>query len=111
MLVEGPIDAVRVWQVFSGRGYGVVACMGSGLTSEHARTIRDIRPPKVFIFPDGDVAGKAMAQKATRLLSPLVLRLVETPKGQDPASLVVGDLERIVTDAKPVLGKIRWSPS
>tara|TARA_R110000824_G_scaffold105420_3_gene249505 strand:- start:925 stop:1953 length:1029 start_codon:yes stop_codon:yes gene_type:complete len=109
ILTEGPIDAVRVWQALE--GVNAVACMGSGLSKEHALTIKNMRPTMVYLFPDGDAAGKAMAQKAAKMLKPLVMRLMKTPKGEDPASLKPAAVKALMAEAMPILGNVRWSPS
>jgi len=109
ILVEGPIDAIRVFQALE--GVNAVACMGSGLSKEHANTIRNMRPTVVYLFPDGDAAGKVMAQKAVKMLKPLVMRIMKTPKGQDPASLSPPEVRNLLEESSPVLGNVRWNPA
>jgi DNA primase len=85
--------------------------MGSGLSKEHANAIKNMRPTLVYLFPDGDAAGKVMAQKAAKMLKPLVMRIMKTPKGQDPASLSPDEVKGLLEKATPVLGNVRWTPA
>ena len=107
ILVEGPGDALKVYQAMGGDTCAV-ACMGAGVTKEHAATIKNSRPSTVYIFADGDAAGRIMARKAVKVLKPLVLRLVQTPSGEDPGSLGVDTIRDLIRNASIILRNVRW---
>lgn len=59
IVVEGPLDALKIWQA----GYhNVVAIMGGGFTGEQAKKLLK-NFQSVIIFTDNDEPGKAFAQK------------------------------------------------
>jgi DNA primase len=108
ILVEGPGDALMVHQAMGG-DVGAVACMGSGLTKEHVVTIKNSCPSTVYIFADGDAAGRIMARKAVKSLKPLSLRLVQTPFGEDPGSLSIEAIRDLIKSASIILRNVRWN--
>ena len=67
VIVEGPLDAIRVWEALQGRA-NVCATLGQGFTQEHRRLIRNFSPPAVYIFGDGDDAGRRMSEKIEHVL-------------------------------------------
>lgn len=106
-LCEGPGDALIVDQAMGGH-VCAVACMGSGVTREHAEAIKNARPSEVYVFGDGDIAGRMMARKAVKKLKPLVIRVVQTPIEQDPGSLDDDTIRRLIASSPMVLKNIRW---
>ena len=102
VIVEGPIDCLSVNQALSSRGVGVVACLGGGLTFEHASTLKSFRPKKIVVFPDGDAAGSSFLSKSVAVLKPLLCYEITTPKGEDPGSLTPSVIDRLYEDSEIV---------
>lgn len=131
VIVEGWIDAIRTDQALLGDAC-VVATLGEGFSQQHAKTIRDVGPPYVCIFTDGDRGGHAIGSKINYTLHGLVpMRLMECPWGPpvlddtgkpiygddgkpargkvDPSDLPAEYIQHLFRNAKPILGKIQWS--
>lgn len=88
IVVEGPVDCVKSDAYFRELGAGVVATLGEGFSDRHGDIIRNMRPPVVYIFCDGDKAGYVIASKIANVLSKrVVLKFMKTPLGEDPGSL------------------------
>jgi len=82
VVVEGPFDAMRVWQ--SGSRH-VVALLGTELSSaQHALLAA---APRVVVMFDGDDAGRQGARRLASTLAPRPVRVVRLPQGRDPADL------------------------
>lgn len=97
ILVEGYLDLLALAQVGI---TNVVASCGTAFTPDQARLIRR-GAPKVLLVFDGDKAGlKAAVRSADiALRAGLEPRIVRMPAGEDPASLVVGQGEKAMTQA------------
>lgn len=119
VIVEGCIDAAKVDQALRGSA-STVASLGEGFSQHHAKTICSIRPSSVYIFTDGDAAGRAMASKIEYGLHGLIpMKIMECPWGEeredgsrkkvDPGDLSSEAVRRIFNRAKPILGKVRWT--
>lgn len=119
IVVEGCIDAAKVDQTLLGDAC-VVASLGEGFSQQHAKTICGVRPPCVYIFTDGDAAGRAMAAKIEYALHGLApMRIMECPwgpiredgsrRGVDPGDLPAEIIRHLFDTARPILGKIRWT--
>lgn len=82
VLVEGPFDAMRVWQTGL---RSVVALLGDRLSPAQAELLATV--PEVVVMLDGDRAGlKGARQVADALPAPSVRR-IHLPRGRDPADL------------------------
>jgi hypothetical protein len=86
VLVEGPVDAMKVTQA----GYdGVVACIGSHISPRQADFLK--RTPGVVVFLDRDVAGADGTWRVWKLLRDSVplhaVRYPDTLIGKDPGDL------------------------
>lgn len=119
VVVEGCTDAIRVDQALLGDAC-VVASLGEGFSQNHAKTIQAMRPPWVYIFTDGDAAGRAMGSKIHYALNGLVpLKLMECPWGPfkedgtrkkvDPAELPVEFVQHLFRTAKIIRDRVRWT--
>lgn len=122
VLVEGPIDAVRTWQALHPRA-NIGATLGEGFSQDHRRTINAAWPEEVYLFPDGDVAGRRLAEKLHFILKGFrVIRLMRTPVrfiedgetgelrefSSDPGSMTNEEIAHAFDTADVVLHKIRW---
>lgn len=117
VVVEGAVGAVKVYQALYPEAC-VVAPLGEGFSKWHADTITDCNPPCVYIFTDGDAAGRAIASKIEYQLHGRVpIKVMECPvevdeKGKkvwDAGNLPSDHITRLYKNAKPVLDRIRWS--
>jgi len=122
VLVEGPIDAVRTWQALHPRA-NIGATLGEGFSQEHRRTINSAWPEEVYLFPDGDVAGRRMAEKLHHILKGFrVIRLMRCPVryveddetgelhevASDPGEMTNEEIVHAFETADVILHKIRW---
>lgn len=93
IITESVIDALTVKTHTS---YEVLAIYGTnGLTPEHTEAIQASKSlQEITLFLDGDEAGITATAKYTRklqkLFPSLIISKVETPKGEDPNSLIQG---------------------
>lgn len=87
LIVEGPFDAVQMWN------YGfeeTVACQGTALSQEHLRKLSTFAKTIILLF-DGDNAGKKAALKVLDLSSQfpeLHLKIAPLKAGEDPDSFL-----------------------
>lgn len=88
VLVEGPMDAIAVTLASHGRYHGL-APLGTSLTSEQTRHLRDYRHAPI-VATDADIPGQVAAHRDYWLLTPHLLhpRHAHLPAGSDPAQLV-----------------------
>lgn len=122
VLVEGPVDAVRAWQALKGRA-NIGATLGEGFSQDHRRTINAAWPEEVFLFPDGDAAGRRMAEKihyilkglsVTRLMRCPVREFVDDETGDtvesttDPGGMSDEEIVYAFGTADVILKKIKW---
>jgi len=131
IIVEACVDAIMTWQAMKGE-VGVVASLGEGFSLTHVKAISAMRPPAVYIFTDGDSAGRHMADKVAYALREVVaVRLMECPWGPitgwkemvkdgkiinkairpsvDPAILPPDYINQLFKDAQLVRKKIKWT--
>lgn len=81
ILVEGPVDAVRV-------GPGAVCIFGSVLHIEQVNVLVSLGLSEVVVALDGDQAGRKGTPEAVALLcSHIETRVVWLPEGRDPGNL------------------------
>jgi hypothetical protein len=131
IIVEACVDAIMTWQALTGRA-GVVASLGEGFSETHIKLISAMRPPAVYIFTDGDSAGRLMANKifyGLRETAPV--KIMECPwgpvtgykevtrgrtvinkairPGVDPAILPPDYINRLFDNAPLIRGKIKWT--
>ena len=125
VIVESCIDTLNTWQALEGKA-NVVATLGEGFSSAHALTIGTVRAPFVYIFTDGDPAGRLMGNKIAYALREkrLPTRIMECPWGPlvsspsngaitqrkvDPSNLPYTLIQSIFKEASLVQDKVRWS--
>lgn len=80
--VEGPFDAMRVWQAGL---RAVVALLGS--TASPTQQALLSTAPNVIVMLDGDTAGRRGARNLARTLTSKSVTVVDLPDGYDPADL------------------------
>lgn len=123
VLVEGPIDAARVWMALRNFQYNVGATLGQGFTTTHRRIVAASWPTGVYIFGDDDRAGRMMAEKihdALKALCPTYIvrcpretRVDEEtgealPVSRDPGELTDDEIRKAVFDGELILDRIDW---
>lgn len=86
LLVEGYTDVMHCHQAGLGE---VVAALGTSLTVENARHLRNFRVP-IYLLYDGDEAGLRAAERAADICleEKVEASVALLPPGQDPADLV-----------------------
>ena len=92
VLVEGPFDAMRLWQVGL---RSVVALLGKSLSPAQRALV--LSAPKCVVMLDGDDAGRDGARRLAAALTPHPTQLVGLPDGLDPADLNQEELRHLVT--------------
>lgn len=88
ILVEGEIDAIRLWQVLK-RG-GIWASMGASLSKAQVKKVQGARHP-VLMFFDGDEAGKLTTEKMQKKLVKViegVFKVTDYCGCKDPDELI-----------------------
>lgn len=103
ILVEGSLDAIRVWE--SVRGVDVVAQYGSSLSDRQTSLIRMLLPRRVYLLHDADEAGRKAAAQARSMLTGIeCVRLTQAPgfsdPGETPRRLMAEHLKDSITDAQ-----------
>lgn len=100
VLVEGPFDAMAVYQA----GYRSVACFGAKLSFNQSRIIRRYARNRVIVFFDGDKAGRQGISMARQNLESYVEVLIaKAPKGKDPGDLSTEQIKSAVSEAQAVV--------
>jgi DNA primase len=104
ILVESIIDAATLRQAQGATSqYEVLALYGTnGFTVEHEEAIKGLAElNEIILFFDGDEAGRAAVAKykeSLKILKPNIkISVVNTPKGEDPNSLIQGHEPKILT--------------
>ena len=117
IIVEGSTGCVKTDQNLSQEAQ-TVAVLGEGFSKFHAETICEFNPETVYIFCDGDAAGRQIASKIEHLLhGRLPLKVMESPidtnsdgyKLYDPGNIEEEKAKFLFKTALPVLDKIRWT--
>jgi len=105
IVVEGNIDVISL----VGAGFAnTVACMGTALTSFHARVFKRFTD-RIFICFDGDAAGQKATLRGLDILSAenLDVRVVSLPNGSDPDDFIRQNgkegFERLLDEALPLI--------
>jgi DNA primase len=104
IFVEGQFDLVLAHQA----GYSnTVASSGTSVTRTHLERVAHLSPNVVLAF-DSDAAGQASVQKTARLALALGMqvKVAALPAGQDPADVIVSDVEgwrRAIRSAQHVI--------
>ena len=99
VIVESCIDALNTWQALRPVGACVVASLGEGWSDRHSLTLSSFRPPAVYVFTDGDQAGRLIAAKiAYSLRRHVPLRVMECPWGPIIETAADGKLTRVKVD-------------
>lgn len=60
VLVEGSLDAIKVWQA----GYSAVACFGNSISATQIRVLRRLGVSQVTLFSDNDRGGRDLTDCA-----------------------------------------------
>ena len=121
VLVEGPIDAVRVWMAIGDR-VNVGGVLGEGFSVDHRRQCRAAWPPAGYLFGDGDSAGRRMVEKIHYAMAdtmPLFLmrcptRIEEDTDGlmvevsTDPGELTDEEIVLAYEEATLIFGEVAW---
>ena len=121
ILVEGPIDAVRVWMAIGDR-VNVGGVLGEGFSADHRRQCRAAWPPAGYLFGDGDRAGRRMTEKIHAVLSDAMpCFLMRCPnrvefddndvpyeRSTDPGELTDGEILHAFESAAPIFGEVSW---
>ncbi|RDB31445.1 DNA primase [Candidatus Similichlamydia laticola] len=87
-LVEGPFDAMRLFQ----NGIeNTLAVLGSSLTEMHVKRLLDLGVQRVYLIPDGDQAGLLALKKWGHLLiqNLIDVRVLQLPQGFDPDTFLL----------------------
>lgn len=109
IIVEGYMDVIGLHQA----GFkNVVASMGTSLTDNQAKLIRNM-VDTVYICYDGDFAGQNSTLRGLRILKAhdLDVRIMTMPDGLDPDELVANGPEpfnKLKEDAKSLYDYLLW---
>jgi 5S rRNA maturation endonuclease (ribonuclease M5) len=88
ILVEGEIDAIRLWQVT--KRDGIWASMGASISREQLKTLEGIRNNPIILFYDNDEAGHKATNKILshlRGVVPNIFKVVNYAGCKDPAEM------------------------
>lgn len=98
VIVEACIDALNTWQALDGEAC-VVASLGEGFSDTHVKQISAMRPQCVYVFTDGDPAGRVMGSKIAYALHGRgwPVRAMECP---------FGPIIDATTDGRPIYKKV-----
>jgi DNA primase len=109
ILVEGSVDAIIQHQ------HGLQntgATLGTGISFAQSRLVASLRPRRVYLFYDRDVAGIHGIQISYRRLRRLPLYVCRYPRDRDdPAQLTTSEAYRAVERAVPISKFFRQAPS
>jgi len=89
-----------VWWLTQAGITNVVALMGASCSEAQAGLLRDLVPEdgSVWVFPDGDTAGKRMAEEALVMLAPhRFVRWVKLPEDKQPTDVKLAELHTLLT--------------
>lgn len=102
VIVEGPFDAVRLWQ----HGIAAVALLGKYMSAAKLAMIASVRPSAVTLMFDSDGPGMAAAMSVGAALYPVVPRLLVAtlPEGVDPGDTDAEQAWSAYTRATPFTG-------
>ena len=95
VIVEGPIDALKVWQA----GYNALSPIGGSFSDGHVSKILLLaRNLSGFVMGDGDKAGRELSNDVYNRLSDRKLKIskIECPDGRDPADLNNEEIKKLI---------------
>jgi DNA primase len=100
ILVEGSLDAIRLHQ----NGFtNACAILGTGISKAQTEIVARMRPKRIYLMFDKDVAGVTNIEIAKKRLYKYPLFVVKYPKGKsDPAELTKEEIRRQISRAVPV---------
>lgn len=100
ILVEGSLDAIRLHQ----NGYkNACAILGTGISKVQREILSRMRPARIYLMFDKDVAGVHNIEIAKKLLYRYPLFVCRYPAGKsDPAELSKEEVKRSISRAVPV---------
>jgi len=88
VLVEGELDAVRLYEVT--KRPGIWASMGASISKEQLKTLEGIRNNPIVLFFDDDQAGKTATDKVLKHIKgvvPNIYRVMNYAGCKDPAEM------------------------
>lgn len=88
-----------VWWLAEAGIANAAAVMGASVSEKQTRIIAELVPEdgRIWIFPDGDLAGERMAESALKLISPhRFVQWVRIAEGQQPTDLSNEELHKIL---------------
>jgi len=84
IIVEGPRDAMKLWQ----EGFHSVSILGTHISSNQTQLLSKINPKKIIIMLDGGEAEKVKSRKYKKLLDPFFnTQIIDLPSKTDPKNL------------------------
>lgn len=100
ILVEGSLDAIRLHQ----NGYtNACAILGTGISKVQSEIVAKMRPKRIYLMFDRDVAGITNIEIARKRLFKYPLFVCRYPKDKhDPAELTKEEIARSLSRAIPV---------
>jgi DNA primase len=100
-VVEGAVDALKVHQA----GYNGIAVLGSNLSKQQAKLIREYGPSYIVIMTDEDLGGQMLANQIAAFLPEQSLFYVTLPnKKKDPGSCTTFEIWEAIEHKKNVIG-------
>ncbi len=101
VLVEGPIDALKVSQA----GYNGVACLGATFSDFQSRLVLDFGPSYVVLMTDEDLGGQILSTKIWDTYPLRNVYYTEFPSGRkDPGEMTTDEIWEAIALRKHVLG-------
>lgn len=99
-LVEGSIDTI----INSQNGIPTGGILGTGISEAQCRVVAKVRPKKIFLMFDKDMAGVHNIEIASRKLRKYPMYVCRYPKGKlDPAELSREEAMRSIERAVPLM--------
>lgn len=101
-LVEGPFDAIKLYQIFKNQNYLFLATMGTDLGELQKKKIIEKNKPVYLLF-DGDSKGQEFTKTCAEIFSKVLPTYICTmPNGLDPGDSDSSDdlLKNVIDSAK-----------
>jgi DNA primase len=100
-IVEGPVDCLKVHQA----GYNGIAVLGSSISRQQVKLIKDYSPSHIVIMTDEDLGGQILANQIASSLPDESLFYVTLPnKKKDPGSCTTMEIWEAIEHKKSVIG-------
>lgn len=100
ILVEGSLDAIRLHQIGLSN---TCAILGTGISKEQTEIVARMRPGRIYLMFDRDVAGVQNIEIARKRLFKYPLFVCRYPKGKhDPAEMTRREADRSISRAVPI---------